>query len=220
MRSKQLVAILAFVCAGMFCVYDLAWAQPNTQSGGVAAFGSESRPSAPAAQNRNDAPDDKLVEIKEHFDYLKIAGLAAIFVAAGLGLYVYGRMHRRAIPKAAAAGLAVVVVAAPMLFWVASYLLLTEGASLCLTEALARGANATPYDDVCRSARESVANLLGMKSAWGWVMGQQILNGVVVPISAGVIQRLMYVSILIGAVLLFFAFIPIVRKGQYTKNKS
>ena len=146
-----------------------------------------------------DTGDAALVGLKSEFDLLKILGVGVIVVGALAGLATFGYMHKRLMKRDALAGFLVVLLVTPLLFWTSTHLALSGEGTGCLSAGLLSGSEAKPFDDACRAGRESAANMVGAKTIWKMVMGESIVSGLVVPMAAGAIKFLMYLSTLATA---------------------
>lgn len=164
------------------------------------------------AQTDPGAGDAALATLKSDFDLLKLLGLfgIAISVAMGLALFVY--RHKRLMQYDALLGLLLTAVLAPVLFFVFSQIALGPESNACFSAAIASGAEAVPFDAACGSAREGAANMVGMMSLWRVVMGETVVNGMVVPLGVAAVKFLMYMSVLLGAMILYLVIRPILKR--------
>lgn len=169
-------------------------------------------PTTASAPALGDAGDAALVSLKSEFDLLKMLGLGVIVVSATAGLATFGYMHKRLMKHDALVGFLVVLLITPFLFWTSSRLALSQDGAGCLSATLVSGSEARPFDDACRGARESAANMVGAKALWKMVMGESIVSGLVVPMAAGGIMLLMYFSTLATATALYFIVKPFWKK--------
>ena len=171
---------------------------------------------APAAASAPEVSDQELGRLKSDFDLLKILGILAIVAAAAIGLGWYAIRHKRLQSFDTTGGIVLSFLLAP-LFLMGATMALSTDASACLGLALGSGADASAFTDACRTAREATANLVGFRSIWSLVFGQNILNGVVVAYPASVIRALMYASVCIAAPLLFLIVKPALKAGLYKR---
>lgn len=159
----------------------------------------------------SDESDVALAVIKSDFDLLKILGITAIVVSVAVGLALYAYRHKRLMQYDAIFGLLLTVVGAPILFFTFTYILGPESRA-CFSAAVAAGADAVPFDSACSAARESAANMIGLKSLWRMIMGETIVNGLIAPLAAGAVKFLMYLSVVLGAALTYLAIRPVLKK--------
>lgn len=164
------------------------------------------------AQTDPGAGDAALVILKTDFDLLKLLGLFGIAVSVALGLALFAYRHKRLMRYDALLGLLLTVVLAPLLFFVFSQIALGPESNACFSAAIASGAEAVPFDAACGSAREGAANMVGMKSLWRSVMGETVVNGMVAPLGAAAVKFLMYLSVLLGAMILYLLIRPILKR--------
>lgn len=157
------------------------------------------------------AGDAALASLKSDFDLLKILGLVGIVVAVVLGLGLYAYRHRRLMQYDAVLGLLLAVLVAPVLFAGFTQILGAESRA-CFSATVAGGADAVPFDSACASAREGAANMIGLKSLWRTVMGESIVNGMIASLGAGVVKLLMYLSVTVGAALLYLLVRPVLKR--------
>lgn len=149
-------------------------------------------------------------QLPSQFQLLRLFAYGAIAVSAALGLALYVYRHRHRMPYDFLYGVLLTAVAAPLLFWLATLML--PATSLCLDMALAIDAPANDYENVCRSARESAANLLGLRSGWRTVTDDQIVAGVQVPLAVFAVKAMLYVSTFVGGLVLFMLLKPLCRR--------
>lgn len=159
----------------------------------------------------SDAGDAALASLKSDFDLLKILGLVGIVVAVVLGLALYTYRHRRLMQYDAVSGLLLTVLVAPALFVGFTQILGPESRA-CFSATVAGGADAVPFDSACASAREGAANLIGLKSLWRTAMGESIVNGMITSLGAGIVKLLMYLSVTVGAALLYLLIRPVLKR--------
>lgn len=171
-----------------------------------------SAPAAAATAGISELSNAEIGTLHNDFSYLRWMGWAAIAVSVVLGLLVYGRLHSGHRPNDSLLGLVTVLVAAPLLLTLAT-LTLSDIGSECLRAPLASASD--PFTGPCRDARESAANLVGMKAVWNQVVGQQIIDGVAMPLAASSVRILLYISSLLAAVVLYFLFKRPVRMLVY-----
>jgi hypothetical protein len=164
----------------------------------------------------SEGADADLLTLKSDFALLKILGLISVAAAASLGLAWYAVRHKRLQSFDTLGGIALAAIAAPI-FLAAATMVLSTDSGACLGLSLGAGADSSAFFDACRAAREGMANMVGLKSAWSTVFGQTISNGVVVAYSAAVIKALMYASVCIGAPLLFLLFKPLLKTILYKR---
>lgn len=164
------------------------------------------------AQSDPGAGDAALATLKSDFDLLKLLALFGIAVSVTLGLALFAYRHKRLMTYDALVGLLMTVVLAPLLFFAFSQIALGPESNACFSAAIASGAEAVPFDAACSSAREGAANMVGMKSLWRSVMGETVLNGMIAPLSAAAVKFLMYLSVLLGAVILYLVIRPILKR--------
>ena len=153
-----------------------------------------------------------LAILKSEFDLLKLLGLFGIAVSVALGLAFFAYRHKRLMQYDAMLGLMLTIVLAPFLFFVFSQVALGPESNACFSAAIAAGAEAVPFDAACSSAREGAANMVGMASLWRSVMGETIVNGVVAPLGAAAVKFLIYLSVLLGSVVLYLAIRPVLKR--------
>jgi len=153
-----------------------------------------------------------LAILKSDFDLLKLLGLFGIAVSVALGLAFFAYRHKRLMQYDAILGLMLTIVLAPFLFFVFSQVALGPESNACFSAAIASGAEAVPFDAACSSAREGAANMVGMASLWRSVMGETIVNGVVAPLGAAAVKFLIYLSVLLGSVVLYLAIRPVLKR--------
>ena len=153
-----------------------------------------------------------LAILKSDFDLLKLLGLLGIVVSVALGLSFFVYRHKRLMQYDAVLGLMLTIVLSPLLFFVFSQIALGPESNACLSAAISSGADSVPFDVACGSAREAAANMVGMSSLWRSVMGETIINGVVAPLSASAVKFLMYLSVLLGSVIIYLAIRPILKR--------
>jgi hypothetical protein len=153
-----------------------------------------------------------LASLKSDFDLLKLLGLCGIALSVALGLALFAYRHKRLMQYDALFGLLLTIVLAPLLFFVFSQIALGPDSNACFSAAIASGAEAVPFDAACGSAREGAANMVGMKSLWRSVMGETVVNGMVAPLGAAAVKFLMYLSVLLGAVILYLVIRPVLKR--------
>lgn len=195
---KHFLRAIVVFSASSFLSLQLAMAQ-------TAATQADSGPAV------SDVTDGALAALKSDFDLLKILGLVAIVVAVVSGLFMYVYRHKRLMQYDAVFGLVLTVVVAPVLLYLFTYLLGSESKA-CFSATLAAGADAVPFDGMCSAARESAANMIGFKSLWRMIMGEAVVNGMIAPLAAGAVKLLMYVSVVLGAALMYLAIRPILKR--------
>lgn len=147
-----------------------------------------------------------LVALAADFDLLRMLGFVSIgvAVAAGLALYIY--RHRRLMQYDALFGLLLTVSLAPMLFYVSTQFL-GDHSHTCLSMSVAVD-NVTKFDSDCATARESTANIIGLKTVW-----QLIFAGASEAfLSAGVTQFLMYFSMIFGSAIPYLCIRPLLKR--------
>lgn len=159
----------------------------------------------------SDTSDVTLAALQSDFDLLKILGIVAIVVSVAIGLAFYVYRHKRLMQYDAVFGLLLTVVLAPALFFAFTYILSSESRA-CFSAALAAGADAVPFDGMCSAARERAANMIGFKSLWRMIMGETIVNGLIAPLAAGAVKFLMYLSVVLGAALMYLAIRPVLKR--------
>lgn len=146
----------------------------------------------------------ELESVPAQLDLLRFLGWCTIVVATAAGLLVYSYLHRHYKPNDSLFGLITVVVVAPLLLAL-SMACMSPSTQNCLGRSLPSGADASTIDTSCRDARESAANLAGFKSAWTRVVGQQTTATGDVPIASSVVKLLMFLSVLLSSIVLYFA---------------
>lgn len=171
---------------------------------------------APVSSRAPEASDQELGRLKSDFDLLKLLGILSIIAAAVVGLIWYAIRHKRLQSYDTSGGLILSLILAPVFLGAATIILSTD-ASACLGLALGSGADASAFTDACRTAREGTANLVGFRTIWSLLFGQNIVNGVVVAYPASVIKALMYGSVCLAAPLLFTAIKPALKAGLYKR---
>ncbi len=163
------------------------------------------------AQN-DPAGDAALIALKSEFDLLKILGLVAIAISVGAGLALFAYRHKRLMQYDALIGLVLAVILAPLLLFSFNSVALSANGSSCLSMAVSSGADAQPVDAACGSSRETAANMIGATSLWRTVMGETIVDGMVAPLSSGIVKLLMYLSVILGAVILYLVIRPLLKR--------
>lgn len=158
-----------------------------------------------------DVSDVALAAFKSDFDLLKVLGLASIAIGVLVGLVFYAYRHKRLMQYDAVLGLALTLVVAPILFFLFTQVLSSESRA-CFSAVVVAGADSLPFDAACSSAREGAANMIGLKSIWRMVMGESIVNGLVVPLAADSVKFLMYLSVIFGSALLYLVILPLLKK--------
>ena len=158
------------------------------------------------------AGDAALIDLKSEFDLLKILGLMAIAISVAAGLALFAYRHKRLMQYDALIGLVVAVILAPLLLFSFNSVALTANGNSCLSMAVASGADAQPVDAVCGASRDSAANMIGATSLWRTVMGEKIVDGMVAPLSAGIVKILMYLSVILGTLILYLLIRPLLKR--------
>lgn len=171
---------------------------------------------APASASNSDSSEQDLQRVIADFKLLKILGYLAVGIAAVGGLVLYALRHRRIQKYDTLFAVLAATVLAPLLIYAASKTLSTD-ASACLGVALSGGADASVFGDVCRSARESVANLFGFKSLWSLIAGRSVESGTALALPAGLVAALTYLSATVMAPLLVILLKPLV-KASLSRN--
>lgn len=150
-----------------------------------------------------------LIDIKSDFDLLKLLGFVAIVLSVALGLALFAYRHKRLMQYDSLMGLVTAVIIAPILLFSFTSVVLSTNSAACLTMSVSSGAEAQPLDTACGSSRESAANMIGATSLWHSVTGG---DGVIAPLSAGIVKFLMYLSVLLGALILYLLLRPILKR--------
>ena len=171
---------------------------------------------APASTSGVDVSDQDLQRVIADFRLLKILGYLSVGVAVAVGLVLYAIRHRRIQKYDTFFAVLAATLLAPLLLYAASKTLSTD-ASACLGVALGGGADASVFGDVCRSARESVANLFGFKSLWSLIAGRTVESGTALALPAGLVAALTYLSATVIAPLLVLLLKPLV-KASLSRN--
>lgn len=169
---------------------------------------------APGPTATSDGGDAGWAPVVADFKLLKILGFCAVALSVVVGLVVYSIRHRRLQKFDTVLAAIITTVLAPVLLFLATKVLATDSAA-CLGMALSTGADASAFSDGCRTARESLANMFGLKSLWTMITGQTIVNGVIVPLAAGLVKGLIYVSVTLAAPVIFLLLKPIIKRTLY-----
>lgn len=190
-------------------------ASPSAVVGSTdAATASPKSAVAPAAGS--DASDQDLQRVIADFKLLKMFAYLAIGLAVLVGLVLYAIRHRRIQKYDTLFAVIATTLLAPLLLYLATKNLSTDAAA-CLGVALGGGADASVFGDVCRSSRESVANLFGFKSLWTLISGRTVENGVALALPAGLVTALIYLSATLIAPLIVLLLKPLVKASLSRK---
>lgn len=221
--SKRLCALSlsVFFCATVFAQPTMSDtdAKPSTAPAAVVAppdLGNKTPKPASASASSSDTSEEDLQRVIVDFKLLKILGYLSVGVAVTVGLVLYAIRHRRIQKYDTLFALLAATLLAPLLMYAASKTLSTD-ASACLGVALGGGADASVFSDVCRSARESVANLFGFKSLWTLIAGSTVDSGIALALPAGLVAALTYLSATVTAPLLVLLLKPLV-KATLSRN--
>lgn len=183
---------------------------------GAADTASAAAKSAVAPAAASDASDQDLQRVIADFKLLKMLAYLAVGLAVLVGLVLYALRHRRIQKYDTLFAVIATTLLAPLLLYLATKTLSTD-ASACLGVALGGGADASVFSDVCRSSRESVANLFGFKSLWTLVSGRTVENGVALALPAGLVTALIYLSATLIAPLILLLLKPLVKASLSRK---
>lgn len=206
---NRLVVMAGFLVAILFSSLMPALGQTAGAPAEVSA------PAAAVPARVGELTDAEIAALHDDFFHLRWMGWSVIAVSVALGLLVYGRLHSQVRANDSLFGLLAVLVVAPLLLTLAT-LTLSEVSTECLRAPLASAGD--PFTGPCRDARENAANLVGMKTVWNQAAGQQVIDGVAMPLAAGAVRILLYLSSLLAAVVLYFLFKPLVRKMVIYKS--
>jgi len=157
-------------------------------------------------------PAGDAVALKSEFDLLKILGLMAIAISVAAGLALFAYRHKRLMRYDALIGLIWAIILAPLLLLSFNSVALSANGSACLSMAVSSGADAQPIDAACGSSRETAANMIGATSLWRTMMGETIVDGMVAPLSAGIVKILMYLSVILGTLILYLLIRPLLKR--------
>lgn len=194
-------------------------AKPITAPAAVVAapdLANQMQKPAPASASGSDASDQDLQRVIADFRLLKILGYLSVGVAVAVGLVLYAIRHRRIQKYDTLFAVLAATLLAPLLMYAASKTLSTD-ASACLGVALGGGADASVFGDICRSARESVANLFGFTSLWTLIAGRTVESGIALALPASLVAALTYLSATVTAPLLVLLLKPLV-KASLSRN--
>jgi len=221
--TRPFVRFISALLFALFATFALNMASAQQPQGPVLTeeIKPASPPTAPTAATGTsaaspygtvgaDGSDVELSRVVSDFRLLKLLGFVAVGLAVVAGWIVYAIRHRRVQKYDTLFALTLTILLAPLLFYLATRLLSTDSAA-CLGLALGGGADASAFSDGCRAARESAANLFGFASLWALTFGQTIVNGIVAPLAAGVVNALMYASVTLAAPLIFLLTKPLVK---------
>lgn len=168
---------------------------------------------APAAAADSGLPVDAeaIIKIKSEFATVKLCAYVSVVLASLAGVMVCVYRRKRLTTFSKTSGAVTAAVLSMGLFALFSLMLSSPEGNACASAALEVGNAAKDYDDVCRAARESVANSFGLASAFRsmFISGG---SGFIVPIGVGVVKALSYTSVLLASLLAFFMLRPVAEK--------
>jgi hypothetical protein len=195
--------LMSFVLLVMSAAPPAAVAQqPSGESAPAGVSGT-------AARSGSGETDKALVDdLKSTAASLRASAYVAVAVSlvAGVGVFIYRR--KRLMPLSRTAGALTTVVLALVLFALFSMIVVSPESAACASATLQKGDAGTDYDDACRIARESGANAFGFASAFRAIF----IEDAMVPIGAGMLKVLAYISVLLVSLLAFLIARPVAQK--------
>ncbi len=155
--------------------------------------------------------EQALIKIKSEFAALKLAAYSAVISAALIGLLVFFLRRRKLATYPRWWGLGATTVSSVAIFVLLATVLGSAEGKACASAALEVGNAAKDYDDICRAARESLANTFGFASLFRKVF-VSAGSAYVVPIAVGIVNFLTYLSVVVAAMILFLIGRPFIEK--------
>ncbi len=207
-RNSLLVAIslvlIAFVNPGEVTAQQTA-APADAPS-------STERPAATGTdQGSNDSRDQEIRLIRSGFVTLRVVAYAALAAGLMAGLLVYVRRRGAWKTRPKTWGAVTAALVSIVLFCALVPALSGPETSHCASAVLREGSDATEYDDICRESRERAANAFGLTTAFRASM-MHTASSYIVPIGAGLVKVLTYVSVPLAALAGFFILQPLSRR--------